>query len=168
MRAGACNSQGTVVSRAVAAVGLAAVGRDAVGRVVGLLHAWSGTSGTMGVVTSSQRRSRGVDRAHDAQVHEELKRLERARLFRIVMPLIAAGVGVSWLYAWLALTSDLTPFWFGPGFAGLGAVSCSVGYALRLREARSPVEPPSRHYAWMFLGGLLVLLGALVPPYALA
>ena len=114
------------------------------------------------------RRSRDGALAHDPLVHEELKRLERERLFRIVMPLIAAGVGVSWLYAWLALTTGLSQFWFGPGFAGLGAVSCSVGYALRLREARSTVEPTSRHYAWLFLGGLLVLLGALVPPYALA
>lgn len=99
---------------------------------------------------------------------QELKTLERVRLLYTAMPLIAAGLGVAVLYAWLAASSGLPQFWFGPGLAGPGAALLASGYAGRLREFRSRTEPTSRHYPLLLVGGVLVVAGALVPPYALA
>lgn len=101
-------------------------------------------------------------------VDRTVKRMERAQLLRSAVPLIAAGVGVAGLYAYLAASSGRAAFWIGPPLALAGSAFAAVGYRGRLREIRSPAPSTGRHYSWLFLGWLCVVAGALVPPYALA
>ena len=96
------------------------------------------------------------------------KRIESRQLLRSAVPLIAAGMGTTWLYAYLAVSSDLRQFWIGVPLALLGSVLTVIGYRGRLREIRSPRPSTGRHYPWLFLGWLCVIAGLLVPPYALA
>ena len=62
----------------------------------------------------------------------------------------------------------LGAFWIGPPLALAGSALAAIGYRGRLREIRSPVPATGRHYPWLFLGWVCVVLAALVPPYALA
>ncbi|MDR7251921.1 hypothetical protein J2X46_000897 [Nocardioides sp. BE266] len=101
-------------------------------------------------------------------VDRTVKRLERAQLLRSAVPLIAAGLGVAGLYAYLAASSGLGAFWIGPPLALAGSALATIGYRGRLREIRSPSPSTGRHYPWLFLGWVCVVAGALVPPYALA
>lgn len=104
----------------------------------------------------------------DLRVNQAIKSAERRLLLRSVLPLIALGITGSVLYGVLATTSELREFWWGPPFMLGGAVVGFVGFRRRLAELRTPEDPNTRHFPWLFLGAALVLAGLLVPPYALA
>lgn len=97
-----------------------------------------------------------------------VKQLEKAQLLRSALPLIAAGLGFTWVYAYLAASSGMRVFWVGVPLALAGSGCAAIGYRGRLREIRSPGPSTGRHYPWLFIGWALVLAGALVPPYASA
>ena len=96
-----------------------------------------------------------------------VKGLESAQLLRSAVPLIAAGIGVSWMYTSVAL-DDAPRFWIGVPLALVGTACAIIGYLGRLREIRSPRPSTGRHYPWLFIGWALVLAGLLIPPYSLA
>ena len=97
-----------------------------------------------------------------------VKALEAGQLLRSALPLIAAGVGVAWLYATLAVTSDLPVFWTGVPLGLLGSTLASIGYRRRLLEIRSSRPSTGQHYWLLFAGWACVVAGMLIPPYALA
>lgn len=99
---------------------------------------------------------------------QTVKRLESWQLLRSAVPLIAAGLGVAGLYAYLASSSGLGEFWVGVPLGLVGSALAAFGYRGRLREIRSPQPSTGRHYPWLFLGWLCVIAGLLIPPYALA
>ena len=101
-------------------------------------------------------------------VDRTVKQLELDQLLRSALPLIAAGLGIAGLYAYLASSSDLAAFWIGPPLALLGSILAVIGYRGRLREIRSPAPSTGRHYPWLFLGWACVVAGALIPPYVYA
>ena len=92
-----------------------------------------------------------------------IKQAEWWRLLRFAGPLIAAGLGVAWLYTYLGFSAPV--FWVGPPLALTGSVCAAIGYRRRLREIASPDEPTARHYSWLLTGGALILAGLLIPPY---
>ena len=102
-----------------------------------------------------------------SEVDRAVKALERRRLLRSVVPLIAAGVGATWLYAVLAWTGP-DELWIGPPLTALGTACAAIGLRRRLREIGSPAESTGRHYPWLLTGWALVVAGLVVPPYALS
>lgn len=104
----------------------------------------------------------GGDRTNES-LNSSVKQMESWQLLRSAVPLIAIGIGIGWLYA--VLGADARLFWLGSGLAFTGAVLGMVGYAGRLREIRRPGDPTTRHYPLLFLAWVLVLAGAIIPPY---
>ena len=104
----------------------------------------------------------GHDSRNEA-LNRTVKQMEWWQLLRSAFPLIAIGIGIGWLYAVLGF--DVRRFWVGSGLAFTGAVLASLGYAGRLREIRQPGDPTTRHYPLLFLAWVLVLAGAIIPPY---
>jgi uncharacterized membrane protein YidH (DUF202 family) len=99
----------------------------------------------------------------DEPLDRAVKQAEWRQLLRSAVPLIAIGVGIGWLYA--VIGADSRRFWVGSGLAFTGAALALVGYAGRLREIRRPGEPTTRHYPLILLAWVLVLAGAVIPPY---
>lgn len=99
----------------------------------------------------------------DEPVDRTVKQMEWWQLLRSAVPLIAIGLGIGWLYAVIGV--DSRRFWVGSGLAFAGSALALVGYVGRLREIRRPGEPTTRHYPLIFLAWLLVLAGAVIPPY---
>lgn len=97
-----------------------------------------------------------------------VKQAEWWSLLRSAVPLIAAGLGISWLYSYFAASSDVGIFWLGPALGVPGSICAVIGYRGRLREIRSTRPSDARHYPWLFIGWVLVAAAALVPPYASA
>lgn len=104
----------------------------------------------------------GSDSANEA-LNRTVKQVEWWQLLRSAVPLIAIGIGIGWLYA--VLGADVRRFWVGSALAFSGAVLALIGYLGRLRELRRPGEPNTRHYPLIFLAWVLVLAGAIIPPY---
>jgi uncharacterized membrane protein YidH (DUF202 family) len=99
----------------------------------------------------------------DEPLDRAVKQAEWRQLLRSAVPLIAIGVGIGWLYAVIGV--DSRRFWVGSGLAFAGAALALVGCARRLREVRRPGEPTTRHYPLILLAWVLVLAGAVIPPY---
>jgi hypothetical protein len=103
---------------------------------------------------------------HDARneaLNRTVKQMEWWQLLRSAFPLIAIGLGVGGLYLYFGTIS--ARYWVGSGLALAGAVLASIGYTGRLREIRQPGDPTTRHYQLIFLAWVLVLAGAIIPPY---
>ncbi len=106
----------------------------------------------------------GPDPADEA-MDRAIKDLERWQLLRRVVPLIASGIGIGWLYADLGI--DVHRFWWGSGLAFSGAVLGTVGFVAKWRETCQPGAPTTRHYPLLVLAGALIVVGVFLPPYSL-
>lgn len=100
----------------------------------------------------------------DENLNQTVKQMEGWQLLRSAVPLIAIGIGIGWMYA--VVGADLRRYWWGSGLAFTGAALALVGYLGRLREIRKPGDPNTRHYPLIFLAWVLVLAGAIIPPYS--
>lgn len=94
-----------------------------------------------------------------------LKLVEWFPLVRAASGLVFLSLGVAWLYAWLALSSDNSLFWLSPPIALVAAALGVVGGVRRLREIASPDLPNTRHYWMLLLGAALLLVALLAPIY---
>ncbi len=103
------------------------------------------------------------DECAEEPLNRTVKQIEWWQLLRSAVPLIAIGLGIGWLYAVIGV--DSRRFWVGSGLAVAGSVLALIGYVGRLREIRGPGEPTTRHYPLIFLAWVLVLAGAIIPPY---
>lgn len=102
--------------------------------------------------------------SEDEALNRTVKRMEERQLLHSALPLIAIGIGIGWLYVFLGV--ELRRYWVGSGLAFAGAVLAGVGYVARLRENRRPGDPTTRRYPLLFLAWVLVLAGAVIPPYS--
>lgn len=106
----------------------------------------------------------------DPQVQDwsNLKLIEWFPLVRASSGLVFLGLGIAFLYAWLAWSSDIEVLWMSPPLALAAAGLGVVGGMRRLREIRSPDLPNTRHYWMLVLGGVLLAIAAVAPWYLLA
>jgi hypothetical protein len=94
------------------------------------------------------------------------QRYEWFPLLRATSGLIGIGGGASWLWTWMALTSDVTLLWMSPPMIITGTGLALVGTWRRFRELRSPDVPNTRHY-WLLLVGWALIFGGMVTPFYL-
>lgn len=106
--------------------------------------------------------------AQASPLDRTVRQLEWWHLLRSAVPLIAAGIGVAGLYAYLASTFDAAIYWLGMPLGLAGSGCAAIGYRGRLREIRSTRASTGRHYPWLFIGWALVAAGLLIPLYASA
>lgn len=99
----------------------------------------------------------------DEHLNQTVKQMEWWQLLRSAVPLIAIGIGIGSLYLYFGATSSR--YWVGSGLTYAGAVMALIGYVGRLRELRKPGDPNTKHYPLIFSAWVLVLAGAIIPPY---